>query len=385
MGGKLPLLELECSGCGHRWPTRARAGSTIKCPQCRRGHRVPATRPASAAAVRAVAAADDDGLAALWAAEAPPAPWHDFPGPEAGQCECGQPRHWTGAHTALICAGRTHERPAWSVSPGARTRAAEHVAAIDKSAASKSAQLADPEAERVAADTLEARRAELLDDLRGLADALNVTDFQRGDPACEPARRAGLQYGAIVDRYIERVHHADKLDQLDRAAADAERSLAAIAGDGGWLDRIEELRTEQSGRGAVGAIRGEVIYDDQDDDDGQGDDDEYGPAGDGVERKIRHVLERAAITNRAAVARRRPGGLRAGGLYAAPAPGTLGTYCDWCKRDHRYVGTTYPYAVARVAAGTMVPSPADVCTDHFAEARQRYGTTLAIHQLGRGA
>src|SRR5215469_17848366 len=77
MGGKtLPPLELECSGCGHRWPTRAAAGSTIKCPQCRRGRRVPAERPGTAAPARAGAIADDSEagrLAALWAAEQPAA------------------------------------------------------------------------------------------------------------------------------------------------------------------------------------------------------------------------------------------------------------------------------------------------------------------------
>lgn len=375
-----PPFELECSACRHRWTSTAAPGASIKCPAClKRGEvhtrRMPADRPRTAAQARAVAAAadDDDGLAAAWQAEESPVRWRDCLGPEGAPCsKCGKPTRWVGAHTALICLG--HDRPLWSVSPGAKTRAAEHLAAIDKSAARKSAQLADPEAERIAADAFEARRAELLDDLDGLADALDVTGFPRGNSAYEPARRAGLQYGAIVARYIGRVRHADTLDQLDRIDSDAARSFASIADGGGWLDRIADLR-DQLDHGPGKMVRGEVIYGDQADDDGdQADDDDYDPWADRAARQIREARERAAITNRAAIAAAQPGGLRTGGI--APV---LGTYCEWCKRDRRYVGATYPLATARIEAPGMVPAPVDVCADHLAAARQQYGAALHVH------
>jgi hypothetical protein len=292
---------------------------------------VPADRPRTAAQARAVAATadDDDGLAAAWEAERPPARWRDRLGPEASPCpQCGQPTRWTGAHTALVCLG--HDRPLWSVSPGAKTRAAEHLAAIDKSAARRSAQLADPAAERAAAEALASDRAELLDDLDGLAELLDVDDFPRAEPYTA-ARRAGVRYGAVVEMHKSRARKTETLDQLGRVRGEVEHFAAGI---GGWLDRIDELRDTldqaNDGDDYPDAIDGEVI--------------------DGADRR-----------------------------RSLPSGNGLGTYCAWCSTAGRRAYGRYPEAVARIEAPGMAPAPVDVCGDHLADAKQRYGAALHVH------
>jgi hypothetical protein len=55
MAGKYPLFRLECRagpqrpGCGHSWESPAAPGSTIRCPHCGKGARMPANRPRTAA------------------------------------------------------------------------------------------------------------------------------------------------------------------------------------------------------------------------------------------------------------------------------------------------------------------------------------------------
>jgi hypothetical protein len=341
---------------------------SIRCPKCRQVRRMPASRPHTIAQARAVtsATADDDGGLAAWEAEAPyVADWRKTPGAESGQAcpKCGKPMRWTGAHTALVCLACS----VWTVSPGAKTRAAEHLAAIDKSAARRSAQLADPEAERLAAEVFAAERAELLDDLDGLADLLNVSGFPRDDAEYAPARRAGIRYGGTVALYSDRAHKAETLDQLRRVAADAERFAAGIEP---WLDRIADLRAgleddEPGGR----AIPGEVEYDDEDDDD-QADDAEADDDAES-EQAIRAMLDRAGQ-----LAALPPGSMIPAALTGRPG---LGTYCAWCSAAQRRVNGCYPEAVARIEAPGMVPAPVDVCADHLAEARQRHGAALHVH------
>lgn len=355
MTATLPALTLECSGCGHRWPSRARAGSSIRCPRCRRVRRVPAGRPRTATQARAATATadDDDGLSAAWEAERPPARWHDRLGPEADPClQCGQPRHWTGAHTALVCLG--HDLPLWSVSPGAKTRAAEHLAAIDKSAARKSAQLADPAAERAAAEALESDRAELLDDLDGLAELLDVDGFPRAEPYTA-ARRAGIRHGAIVELYRNRARKAETLDQLARVADDAENFAASIEG---WLDRIDSLRDtldEHSGR----VIPGEVEYDDDDQADAR-----PAPLRPGQRGEMRALMQAARIPE--PIARR-------------AAAEQYGPWCSRCSAEQRR-GRDGRYF--RAVARTECPGRPfeDLCADHLAEAQhQARAAGLTLH------
>ncbi len=40
-GSTRPPVEVECYGCGHPWRTRAKEGSTVRCPECRHPRRVP--------------------------------------------------------------------------------------------------------------------------------------------------------------------------------------------------------------------------------------------------------------------------------------------------------------------------------------------------------
>jgi hypothetical protein len=325
---------------------------------------MPADRPRTAAQARAVAAAadDDDGLAAAWEAERPPVHWRDRLGPEASPCpQCGQPTRWTGAHTALICLG--HDRALWSVSPGAKTRAAEHLAAIDKSAARKSAPLADPEAERLAAEALASDRAELLDDLDGLAELLDVDDFPRAEPYTA-ARRAGVRFGAVVEQYQDRARTADTLDQLGRVADDAERFAAGIEG---WLGRIADLR-EDLDKHTGSVIRGAVEYgdddDDYDDDGDQADALDAAPWQPGQLAGPRAMLAAAHIPP--AIAR-------------AAAAEQYGPWCSRCRTSQRrdHSGRFY-----RAVARAELPGQPfeDLCADHLAEARYRASAAgLALH------
>ena len=58
-GSTRPPVAVDCYECGHHWKTRARAGGTVRCPECRHPRRVPTgardhiTRSAPAPARRA--------------------------------------------------------------------------------------------------------------------------------------------------------------------------------------------------------------------------------------------------------------------------------------------------------------------------------------------
>jgi hypothetical protein len=359
MAATLPALTLECSGCGHRWPTRARAGSSIRCPRCRRVRRVAADRPRTEGQARAAAAAHgaDDGLSAAWEAERPYEPdWRKIPGADSGRpcSKCGQPMRWAGAHTGLLCA----RCRVWAVSPGARDRAAEHLAAIDNSAARRSAQLADPAAERAAAEALASDRAELLDDLDGLAELLDVSDFPRAEPHTA-ARKAGVRLGAVVEQYKDRARRADTLDQLARVAADAE---AFAARTGGWLDRIADLRDGLDQADDHDVIRGRVEYDDDDWPDP--DDAQPPPLRPGQRSGTRAMLAAAHIPP--AIAR-------------AVAAEQYGPFCGRCRtRQRRDRSGRFYRAVARAE---LPGQPfEDLCADHLTEARERASAAgLALH------
>ncbi len=369
--GSLPPYTFPCNRCGEPITTTARASqSGIRChaDTCRHPNTVPAARPRTEAEARARTAAATagrgNGLAEAWAAEAPYVPaWQKISGPAGPDCpQCGQPRQWTGAHTGLICLDRSHERPIWSVSPGAKARTAEHLAAIDKSAARRSAQLADPEAERLAAETFAAERAELLDDLDGLADALDVGGFPRGDAEYEPARRAGIRYAGTARLYAERARKAETLDQLRRVDDDAGRFAASVEG---WLDRIADLRDSLEGPpGRV--IPGELTYDDDDQDD---------------DAEPEHQSITGTYPGRAGLpaAGPRPYALPSGFMLAPPYVGA----CERCRAPEvqRRIGARWPAAIASIEAPGMVPAPVKVCADHLAAAQARYGPALHVSRF----
>jgi hypothetical protein len=266
---------------------------------------------------------------------------------------------WTGAHTGLVCLAC----PAWSVSPGAETRAGEHLAAIDKSAARRTAPLADPEAERLAAETFAAERAELLDGLDGLADALDVSDFPRGDAEYAPARRAGIRYGGTAALYADRARKADTLDQLRRDAADAAQFAASI---GPWLGRIADLRGDLDQEVPDGdVIEGEAI-------------------GDGQEPRPELTPDERRAAWQRMIGQARQPALQSAGLSGQLAPAHAAyVACEWCRAGQRRIGGRWPAAVASIEAPDMAPAPAWVCADHLAEARQRHGAALHVHHQGR--
>jgi len=250
MAGTLPALTLECSGCAHRWPTRAHAGSSIRCPECRRVRRVPADRPRTAAQAAATPDTASGHLTALWEAEAPPSRWRDCLGDEAGKdCPaCGTPMRWTGAHTAVVCASPEHERAQWSISPGAAGRVEAHAAALDRRANRSSAKVADPTAER--AKRLEVDRA-----------------------AIELAKRKGVmlrQLGALADD--------DRLDPESLPVIEWFRREAASATTEDRLDDLADLLPESGIRRRhwwQGSPEALYEYDDNPDPD---DDQDHAPA-----------------------------------------------------------------------------------------------------------
>ncbi len=246
MAGKYPPVRLDCrdgpqrSGCGHSWESPAAPGSTIRCPNCGKGARMPADRPRTAAQARGVGAAgDDDGLATAWEAEGPPARWLDCLGPEAGQnCgTCGSPMRWTGAHTAIACPG--HDTATWSISPGVRDRSAANAAALDKRANRTAATIADPAAERArragtdrAAIELAQRKgimlrqlAELADDKRLHPDSLPIVEwFEREARAATTDERLDALADLLPESGIRRRHWwqgaPEALDPWDDQADD---------------------------------------------------------------------------------------------------------------------------------------------------------------------
>lgn len=274
MGGKtLPPLELECSGCAHRWPTRAAAGSSIRCPECRRVRRVPAERPGQGTAARTVAAGGDDSLTARWAAEAPAAlGWRDTPtAPAAETCgTCGAPLAWHSARTVLVClvCGTL------ATSPGAWTRAAEHAAALDRRQARGRATVADvdPAAEaraRVARVNLHRARERLT---RGVHNMLaNVVVAARAYEIDDIAD----DLGSVLRAYLTEVNAATDISTLAAILGE----LKQIAADAAYRE-CRELAEQARAAG--------------EDDDDQGDDDQ----GDDEDSDSGYPARRAAEAGR---------------------------------------------------------------------------------------
>ena len=69
MAVKYPLFRLQChdgprqAGCGNHWDSSGAPGSTIRCPNCGKGQRMPADRPGTAAQARSAAGGGELGEA----------------------------------------------------------------------------------------------------------------------------------------------------------------------------------------------------------------------------------------------------------------------------------------------------------------------------------
>lgn len=273
MGTKtLPVLELTCKRCEHRWPTRGAAGASIRCPQCRHVRRVPADRPRTEAAARAGAPAAGNGeagrLAALWAAERPAASWRDdLEGGAGDDCpDCGEPMQWAGAHTVLICPARHDDgRARRFASPGAIEREEQYAAELadaEQPDGPSSAELA-----RVSED-----REVSLDCLARMREQL--ARIPRGDDWREDAIR-GLHKLGKLEKRCQAARSAAELADADDAAGELEGELDGVLRHADRLAR-QQARKERGGgflrfrRGADGEYEMDSEDDYPDADDGEG-------------------------------------------------------------------------------------------------------------------
>jgi endogenous inhibitor of DNA gyrase (YacG/DUF329 family) len=261
VAGNYPPVWLECRdgpqrpGCGYRWESTGAPGSTIKCPRCGKGARMPADRPRTATQARMGAAAADDGeggrLARLWADQMPAANWRTDRESDAGRpCpDCGAPLHWIGAHTMQLCDGPQHPRDRGRrySSPGAVKRERQLAEArAQRSTRAEIGPASPGELSDAESIELERRKGGLIAQLDGLD----------GDHLTPDVRRVLAWFRRQVDT-AEREARLDELVELfDETGIRVRRSILP------W----------QSTRLALDAD--EYEYDDADeyDDDGQADD-----------------------------------------------------------------------------------------------------------------
>lgn len=252
MATTLPPVEMTCNKCGYRWKSTARAGSSIRCPKCRQVRRMPASRPLTIAASRAAPDADN-GLAELWAAEAPAAAWRDDLESGAGRScpDCGSPLYWAGAHTVQLCPAPHGENgnARLFASPGAVEREREYAerrARLRQRPAGDSRPGPPGDSEAIA---LERRKGQLI----GQLDAVD------GDHLAPDVRRVLAWFRHEVDTATDQ----DRLEALVDLFADA-----GIRTRRGWR-RGSPVRLALD----VGDDDDQYDDDDQDDGDDQDDDD----------------------------------------------------------------------------------------------------------------
>lgn len=206
----LPEIKLTCRE-GHVFTSRARGGSSVSCPVCRRldGRRVsvwvPADRPKTARELAALTAVvdgqdQDHELAARWESEPE---WDgrqlpDWPGCPGDAClECGGPLMWEPGRTWTDCEACAEGDGGMSL-PAAVIRHYERRAEVATRSAGTVATRTDPAAEQAARVRLRAlkdgarqRVESWLDTIAG-PDSYDRVQYQR--PAREPGpSSAGLR------------------------------------------------------------------------------------------------------------------------------------------------------------------------------------------------
>jgi hypothetical protein len=203
----------------HVVASAAKVGGTTSCPECRREGRGRVScrvHPAPAATgATAYAGGDTADLAAAWAAETPPAGWRSVLGePGGGDCpDCSVPLRWTGAHTALICP----ECRAWSVSPGAGSRAAARAASLERRASGGTLALTPGQA-RATRVHLRARQDALSRAVAHLADQFDPADFDQ-----DADRRPAVELAALLRAYLPEISAAAAEGELAELAAELQQ------------------------------------------------------------------------------------------------------------------------------------------------------------------
>lgn len=258
MGKQLPEIKLMCRN-GHTFPTRARGGQAVACPECRRlnpdpghpDHRVNVwvskTRPRTErerAGLPAEAPEPDPALTARWARE--PA-WAGkigmVPGRAADDCpDCGEPLMWEPGRTVVFCNGcRKISLPA---------AVAEHYRRQDQRSAEVATRAApDTAAVRSARVRLRALQQRMADQVTSWLDAFDP------DELSGPVERLALDYRAELAAYLPEIKNAASEAVLAEIMAEitavlerAENSgaLAAIERHREAIERQAELAERQA-------------------------------------------------------------------------------------------------------------------------------------------
>ncbi len=274
---KLPEIGLECRN-GHPFRTRARSGSTVRCPTCSAPKHVPADRPRTDREARDRAErigraepggqADDPAagseLADRWGQEVPWEGKLTILGGRAGdECpECDGPLAWEPGRTVAYCQEcKRLDLPAAVTEHYQRQN--QHGAAV----ATRGASAAEVRAIRVRLSALKTRMTERLDEWLEVFDP----DDLNGGPA-----RLALDYSAELDAYrpeikgaadeteladimaevnevIERARTSGALDQIGRQRDAIERQAEQAEREAEWAEQAEReaRQAEQAEREAA--------------------------------------------------------------------------------------------------------------------------------------
>lgn len=133
----LEPVALTCAGCGSVWESTARAGSNVRCPDCRERHYITkAERPTT----EAETGAKPSGEAEAWDSSEPLTGAAQTPSdgqPTGYPCPaCEQPTVWAGARAGIRCTTAGHLSPSPNAQDRANARLAAKVRAERREAAS---------------------------------------------------------------------------------------------------------------------------------------------------------------------------------------------------------------------------------------------------------
>lgn len=231
----LPAVMLTCRN-GHGFMTRARGGSTVRCPECGVPKRVPADRPLTERAAReladravvAEAPAAGSELDGRWEREAP---WNDRLPMLTGRAECPEcdgPLQWEPGRTVTYCPECKQVALPAAVAEHYQ-RQSQHGAEV---AIRTGPGAAEVRAARVRLNALKTRMTDRLDEWLEVFDP----DDLNGGPA-----RIALDYSAELGAYRAEIKGAD--DEYELADIMAEvNEIIERAQASGAVDAIERQR-----------------------------------------------------------------------------------------------------------------------------------------------
>lgn len=240
MASQLPEIKLTCKN-GHTFPTRARGGVAVACPECRRQNPgqprvtrwVPKDRPRTErerAGLPATAPEPDPGLTARWARE--PAWSGKIPmaaGRPGDECPgCGEALMWEPGRTVIYCS----QCPRLSLPPAV----AEHYEHQERRTAAVATRTTpDAAAKRAARVRLAALKTRMTDQVDNWLNELDP------DELTGPVERMARDYQAELSAYLTEIKNAASEAELTEILADITEVLGR-AEAGGVLDAIERHR-----------------------------------------------------------------------------------------------------------------------------------------------